>query len=61
MPRAVNVLSPTSDGVIIASWLKSAFSGVFWHHLWQVRFPRKQTEILRLVCRRLIRECSQEQ
>lgn len=42
MIRAVNASSPTSYGVIIASWLKSAFLSPFLCHLWQVRFPRKQ-------------------
>lgn len=41
MIRAVNASSPTRYGVIIASWLKSAFLSPFLCHLWQVRFPRK--------------------
>ena len=48
--------------VFIASWLKSAFLGPFWYHLWQVSFPRKQTlKFLELSAGGLFGEFSQEQ
>lgn len=50
--RAINASSPTSYGVIIASWLKSALLGPFWYYSWQVRFRRKQVLKFSELCAR---------